>query len=605
MRECPSKLQSSEISSRYGLRQTVRLLSQNMALIEMQNTRVERRNRLGFHFKLHPEDREALGRQLLHHQAQVRKLSRLLNEGSWVLRLPEELIAKIFQLHVSSWLRTSRRQPLRDSDVPALRLGYYGWLCGITHICTRWRWIALHTPSLWTSIKMFRPEAIDAFIERSTPLPVSIYCPHDYETSPSHNSLMRKKILQVAHRVVALNLETSTVDIVGDYAQKRFPVLRELALAVAEGNGASLPSYISGFESVPNLHTLQTSFYSFSAVRNLLHCGIRHLSLTTSLHHSAQPNTDWHAFLMTFQSLPEIETLYISHCLPFTVVENDQLQSYIATIDFNHLQSITVEGYSVACAVLLHHITYPRSAVVTIMAHARVHSPNLDDREQNLSDLRTFTHPLAAKLSRLSQSRPITSLSVDSYNGFGGVQIHVNTPREEDATRVTSRASLIFLGYSPKSIFNVVLRALPLKDTHTLSIGDLFFGLGIYTPSREDWLTGFADTIGIRNLSLQLSITTHFPSALNLPQTPHDSPSRALFPNLTIFRVQTDIPRYILDQNFPLSSEWVRRLCDALEGRAGDCKRLKEFEFSGTDKPTTILDPLLPHVSEVRWTYTA
>ncbi|TFY50814.1 hypothetical protein EVG20_g11314 [Dentipellis fragilis] len=63
--------------------------------------------------------------------------------------------------------------PLDDIKEKTLRLGDLTWLY-ITHVCRRWRAVALGCPSLWKKLRFGQPSMVQAIIDRSRPVPLVI-----------------------------------------------------------------------------------------------------------------------------------------------------------------------------------------------------------------------------------------------------------------------------------------------------------------------------------------------------------------------------------------------------------------------------------------------
>ncbi|KAI0044486.1 hypothetical protein FA95DRAFT_1496994, partial [Auriscalpium vulgare] len=82
-------------------------------------------------------------------------------------RLPPETMGHIFTILVSIDPPTRTDYPVKIS---------IGWL-SVTHVCQRWRDIALHTPMLWTDIAfpfVFGEHWAAAFSSRARDMPLTI-----------------------------------------------------------------------------------------------------------------------------------------------------------------------------------------------------------------------------------------------------------------------------------------------------------------------------------------------------------------------------------------------------------------------------------------------
>ncbi|KAH9891318.1 hypothetical protein C8Q73DRAFT_119840 [Cubamyces lactineus] len=105
-------------------------------------------------------------------------INRHLNSFLPIERLPPEILLIIFG-HVARLDRT-RRQLLKHGrriEDRRLRIARpaLSALLGLTHVCKRWRDIALNAPALWTHIGAWRRRELDAFLARSRSLPLSTH----------------------------------------------------------------------------------------------------------------------------------------------------------------------------------------------------------------------------------------------------------------------------------------------------------------------------------------------------------------------------------------------------------------------------------------------
>ncbi|KAI0045705.1 hypothetical protein FA95DRAFT_1543473 [Auriscalpium vulgare] len=140
-----------------------------------------------------------------------------------IARLPPEILADIFTI-----LRSI------DHPKPSIPL-YLGWLA-ITHVCRRWRHIALHQPTLWVSL-ITVPFALgtrwtEVFISRTQTLPLKIRMPlkpSRYSLDPAEVAFIRENLW----RTEILQIKTST-DAVTAALCTPAPLLYNLCLHVGK-----------------------------------------------------------------------------------------------------------------------------------------------------------------------------------------------------------------------------------------------------------------------------------------------------------------------------------------------------------------------------------
>ncbi|KAI0041443.1 hypothetical protein FA95DRAFT_1611006 [Auriscalpium vulgare] len=116
-----------------------------------------------------------------------------------VARLPPEIIRAIFAF-------------CSDIDRPWIEEGlsdYPGWLA-VTHVCRRWRDVALEYPGLWADVLYsLGPAWADAFVERAQTMPLVVHLDSPY--APDwHIQSVAKNISRTAY----LNVE---VDVLENY----------------------------------------------------------------------------------------------------------------------------------------------------------------------------------------------------------------------------------------------------------------------------------------------------------------------------------------------------------------------------------------------------
>ncbi|KAI0056550.1 hypothetical protein BV25DRAFT_1563253 [Artomyces pyxidatus] len=88
--------------------------------------------------------RSALDKQIARAEHELLALRRLKNSHAFISRVPVEILAHIFSFFKAS----SSSIPHSPCDPPT-------WLA-VTHVCQRWRHVALSFPSLWTDILMHK-----------------------------------------------------------------------------------------------------------------------------------------------------------------------------------------------------------------------------------------------------------------------------------------------------------------------------------------------------------------------------------------------------------------------------------------------------------------
>lgn len=131
-----------------------------------------------------------------------------------VRRMPTEILALIFEHHIGPWRSEGGDDPAYISMVRKAPFT-------LTHVCWRWRCIALDSPTIWTHIYI-EPEYQSSTLQtvmscikhsRQLPLSIAIHGPRDHDILPSSacNSMltvmtMLRKELHRCQRLLVLDL---------------------------------------------------------------------------------------------------------------------------------------------------------------------------------------------------------------------------------------------------------------------------------------------------------------------------------------------------------------------------------------------------------------
>ncbi|KAI0042363.1 hypothetical protein FA95DRAFT_585415 [Auriscalpium vulgare] len=157
-----------------------------------------------------------------------------------VSRLPPEILAAVFSILSSIALPGYR-------DWNAASRTRLGWL-NVTHVCRRWRYVALQDPALWANIATPHPLGdcwADAFFTRAQDFPLSIMQPDGagpFALRPSDRAFIRANLA----RTRALRINGWT-DPILDILCSPAPALHALDLNLADDPEMSLPdSLLSG-----------------------------------------------------------------------------------------------------------------------------------------------------------------------------------------------------------------------------------------------------------------------------------------------------------------------------------------------------------------------
>ncbi|CDO74868.1 hypothetical protein BN946_scf185004.g18 [Trametes cinnabarina] len=146
--------------------------------------------------------------------------------------------------------------------------GFNGDLVAASHVCQRWRDVAIRTPELWTQIKLDHVPSAAAFLERSQRLPVSLFLGvHPGDILPDVTYALQPHL----DRVRSFAAEcAATVDMLTFQAIFDRPVsLRKLSLYLAE-------------DAVDTAIHVHRAIDSFPIVRQELFPDVHELTITNS-----------------------------------------------------------------------------------------------------------------------------------------------------------------------------------------------------------------------------------------------------------------------------------------------------------------------------------
>ncbi|TFY58185.1 hypothetical protein EVG20_g8247 [Dentipellis fragilis] len=460
-----------------------------------------------------------------------------------ISRLPPEVLTTIFGI-----LKKLDPPPNTKPDGP----GYHiGWL-RLTHVCSQWRTVALHSPCLWTNVIFsLGSDWAEESLRRSRMTPIVFKFVPSKPWAPRRASLARMNlaglIAQHLHHMRVLDLRTETdnkgLEFICASLRGEAPVLEKIDVS-------NLPSslLINSIRSraqnhphgrvlslpiAPRLRHLQLWHFHFSW-SSLVFKNLLYLSLGRSHGHSADSEDheyapqDFQQLLCALTQMPALEFLEL-HCVLPRIPQGTSSShiSHIPRIVLPKLRKLTLYDDIIECSVALMHISVPS------MAEKRIECV-IDTNNERASDaiVPWISSEVAASLHGLD------ILDMPDY-----ISLKIALDQSDKITEQNARTSPS-KGQTPHFYFSLhhpdvlnsnflpnlrtVFHALPLEtlDTLTLSTSYVF-------EEEVDWYTALGRCTNLRDLT----ICSDFPESLWQALTcMFDSPiggQQPLFPSLT------------------------------------------------------------------------
>lgn len=400
------------------------------------------------------------------------QLASRLNNLRLAVRLPPELLVEIFK-HCAGLLTNP------DNGVPPS----LDWIWA-THVCRRWRQVALETPMLWTSFPIIhRPSYVRAFLARSGSLPLRVHG----VARASMSALTKrawKRTLEQAHRIRWL-----TIDIQGQERVDRpvhpfgsfepgtpaFPSLRCLSITIDRCVMAPLPTLFHGINLHSPLEELSVSFVEFSSAQPLFLPTLKRLTI------SAYPNyielASWSTFIGALAKLKMLEVLRTEALPPplLPPLSPDDIVTDKATLPALRHLSIESAFSRLTPGTLLRHLECtPKILTLTIgQRYAAPFDGELLENSDNA--LPSISSSLRSTITKMTPIRTVI-ISLDSlWDENDTVTVHgwdfINVRRSGEDTELGDANLLVELtGYNGRTVVERLIRDMPLSDVKSLSV---------------------------------------------------------------------------------------------------------------------------------------
>lgn len=534
---------------------------------------------------------------------------------------PEELLIKIFKYYIQDWAKLARlleidlRRPDARHPPTRFRHGYYGWIPAVTHVCRRWRDVALNAPVLWTNIRLMRAECVEAFLQRSQQAPLTVHSTKSLTPQEPDVVAMFKHVLECAARIQELDIPIPAPEVDQTLGRHTFPQLNQLSLRVQKWGESreALPYFLAdGGDVCPHLNHLKISQYSFPVGRLLFSPSMKVLILD-----SCAADSTWADVFSSLRAMPQLEFLSLSGSLPQTVapIDSTALASLEGgPVSLPRLRTLRLSASAVSCATLLKHL-----AIRNVAATAITVATNLSDPGAQEDTINTYFPLLADALAwRLTgggcigDPPTIRAVCIDGDQTMGigmtmraFVEEHPPTfpiPHTFSPHDIHNPASLLRLTstQNPTSFFLHTCAIIPWADVRTLYLGSgRHFLLQMETARAL-----FTRATGLRELHIFGGNTRLAPEIIG-PLTVNttadgDAGPPLMCPDLQVLKLH-DITR---DYYTPPSPNWLAALRAGLRYRKSVGRPLRELLILGPlrdmDGPR-LIDSLRDCADSVLW----
>ncbi|KAH6917646.1 hypothetical protein BKA70DRAFT_1252784 [Coprinopsis sp. MPI-PUGE-AT-0042] len=304
---------------------------------------------------------KVLRAQIKASKKEIKRLSALRNDLSPISQLPTELLVRIFS-EVIVTVGYESQWPRRK--VPS-------WMV-LTHVCQRWRVVALDASTLWTGISFdWSSHWVEAMLQRSKQAKLNIVLSSSGTATKAFENIKRSldtsrlrsltaKGSSCAHAIVAR---------LGSGA----PHLEKLSLTNYR-EAYTLPPGFHG-RNTPNLKTLELEGWSLPSWRSPHFTTLRHFDLTINGPNPADPSGI--ELIDALDSMPTLLSLRLvgSH-IPLI---NDEIRR---TVHLPRLETLTVNNVGVRTGTaLLNALAVPLTAKIDVSCHVK------DEDSRAINDL--------------------------------------------------------------------------------------------------------------------------------------------------------------------------------------------------------------------------
>ena len=274
-----------------------------------------------------------------------------------VSRLPPKVLVRIFSFLVEASPTSSAGDVPEGVCHPEVRLG---WIT-VTHVCSFWRQVALEHRTLWIHHRFnLSHEWTSEMLRRAGDAPLELTLSDEFVPFPPSKSDAATVISQLLHRASALTIEEGALSLsVLNSLASPAPLLD--TLSVTSSHITFLPqSLFSG--NVPKLRDLYLCNV-FPAWAPAAFTGLKRLRVVIDRHMDTSHNPTYPELRDFLQSLPHLEVLSLTGCLPLDPFPNSLVDRMTLV---PHLRHLSLDGHTFGCRQILENFNFPPEVEISM-----------------------------------------------------------------------------------------------------------------------------------------------------------------------------------------------------------------------------------------------
>ncbi|KAJ3489866.1 hypothetical protein NLI96_g1823 [Meripilus lineatus] len=554
------------------------------------------------------------------------RISRLKNELeslTSISQFPPEILAEIFIQFAQIY------EEAEDAELKVMwRSKPYSWL-PITHVCHRWREVALGAPRLWSRIAVNgNPTLLALVLERSQQAPIVLKV-NIMENQASKARRFLEILRTHTPRLCSLDFRCHKfpLDVQSLTLDKPAPLLRSVVLVSVNTqdiiqNSAKL---LLNFDT-PVLEYLEIMNKAFVWEPTVFRPTLRALRLGSILDGHRATGARYPSsqqFIQSLRKMPLLEELHLENVFPIP----NQPYPRGEMVNFPHLKRLRLMGTSRECTLFLRHVNFPYTANVdfTIKSlndtqdlieyfepamRARITPPRLssDDPLDDPTDASTTPEDGSAESSSIPAIQSFAVRSMDEktvlLQGWDRVLDIPDMKNDNDLNSFRIKVKVEGIVFTPANLFETMSRELPLSKVKILLLDE------VNDITRPIWLNTLAlmtqlETLHVREWSGEYLPEVLVAQQLRHPVLPGHSHTVAIFPKLrTIILDKVDFGAVLPGQPDHESGRFFPRFSTCLgtrKQRDPDIAIRKVKIRKAVNLNDSHVDELKPLVEEFEW----